>query len=341
MTFKEIIQVNCRNHSAVRWWPHYAYHYTDVENAVNILRTGCLYSRVEANRLKLMKNDNASRQVIDMTNSGATACVRFYYRPLTPTQYHNEGFKHPQARYNSDLYANVPVPVFFVFDLPQLLSMDNSYFSEMSQAGVGARLCKKPEEFARFNFKGIYGHGYMDNSDVEKKFRQAEILYMGAFPINSCLQAICCRNNVERITLLNLLRSVDLEKYNMYKDKIWIVRDDMFICNGLFVTDCDYYDGTASIIFSNSCEKKRYTDKYKIVEQLRFLNIRVEFDWMGSGELLNRQYSEFPIDYENPKMITFRGLIEEKGAAVLYIKIYVEDKLMCFMNHQLSDAALF
>ena len=30
LTFEEIIQVNCRNHSAVRWWPHYAYHYTDL-----------------------------------------------------------------------------------------------------------------------------------------------------------------------------------------------------------------------------------------------------------------------------------------------------------------------
>ena len=34
MTFEEIIQENCRNHSAVQWWPLYAYHYTDVENAV-------------------------------------------------------------------------------------------------------------------------------------------------------------------------------------------------------------------------------------------------------------------------------------------------------------------
>ena len=114
MTFREIIANNCLENSPVDWWPKYAYHYTDISNAVSILRSGYIYSRIHATESGLMQNDNASRQVIDITNRAAVSSVRFYFRPLTPTQYHNEGYKHPQLRYNHDENANTPVPVFFL-----------------------------------------------------------------------------------------------------------------------------------------------------------------------------------------------------------------------------------
>ncbi len=341
MTYEEIIQENCRNHSSVKWWPLHAFHYTDVENAVSILTTGYLYSRVKADRLSLMKNDNASRQVINMTSPGVTASVRFYFRPLTPTQYHNEGYKHPEARFQGDTNANVPVPVFFVFDLAKVLNSDKTYFSEMSQAGAGSRLCNTPEDFSRFNFDEIYKNGYMDNPDIEKKFRQAEILYMDSFPIDYGLQTIYCRNAIERMTLLNLLRAKDTKKFLYYKDKVRICRRDMFENNGLFVTDCRYYDGRASIAYSDTYEKRCYLNRYRNVPELRKLEAKAEFDWVRSGKLLNRQYSVFSVNYENAKMTTFTGLKEEKGASALYMRLYIEDKLMCFMSQQLSEAALF
>ena len=119
MTYAEIIQNNCERANP-SWWPKYAYHYTDVTNAVSILSSGKLYSRVKAGAKGVMENDNASRQVIDMTETRATSYVRFYFRPLTPTQYHNEGYKHRQIRYDGDINANVPVPVFLLFDLEKL-----------------------------------------------------------------------------------------------------------------------------------------------------------------------------------------------------------------------------
>ena len=92
MTYAEIIQNNCEKVNP-SWWPKFAYHYTDVTNAVSILSSGKLYSRVKAGAKGVMENDNASRQVIDMTETRATSYVRFYFRPLTPTQYHNEGVR--------------------------------------------------------------------------------------------------------------------------------------------------------------------------------------------------------------------------------------------------------
>lgn len=88
MEYIDIIRDNSENRSPVSWWPKFAFHYTDVTNAVSILSSGFLYSRADATHLRVMKNDNASRQVIDMTDSDVVSKVRFYFRPLTPTQYH-------------------------------------------------------------------------------------------------------------------------------------------------------------------------------------------------------------------------------------------------------------
>ena len=98
MSYLEVIQNNCEKHSPVSWWPRFAYHYTDITNVASILKSGYLYSRSNAKELGIMSNDNASRQVIDMTQTEAISCVRFYFRPLTPTQYYNEGYKHRLTR---------------------------------------------------------------------------------------------------------------------------------------------------------------------------------------------------------------------------------------------------
>ena len=339
MTYKDIIRQNRFHHSSVNWWPLYAYHFTDIQNAVSILKEEYLYSRYDAKRFNIMRNDNASRQVIDMTHSGATADVKFYFRPLTPTQYYNEGFKHPDLRYCGDINANVPVPVFFAFDLESLLSMDNVYFSEKSQAGEGCRLCNTPEEFSQFNFDQIYNNSWMRNIDEEKKYRQAELVTKGPFPINSCLYAILCRNEVEKITLLNLLRDESPKTYTKYKDKIKVCKENMFECNGLYITDCRYFDGKASILFSNTYEKRHYIRRHKTTK-LRPLEATIDFDWVSAKTLLNRQSTKFQIDYEEQSGIQFSGLSKPQNAKTLYTKIVIEGHLMCFMGQQLVEAAL-
>lgn len=343
MTYEEIIEDNCRHHSGIQWWPKYGYHFTDVENAVSILQDGHLYSRYDATRLNIMRNDNASRQVIDMTSSGATSNVRFYFRPRTPTQYHNEGFKHPGLRYYGDENANVPVPVFFAFDLSKLLLMGGVSFSEMSQAGGGSPLYNTPDDFACFNFDEIYRFGPMQDSETEKRYRQAEIVTPGPFPIDTCLVYVLCRNEVEKITLLNLLRAEDKLAYTKYKNKISVCRNNLFENNGLYITDCQYYDGVASIQYSNNLQKRYYTQRYKH-GNLEPLNATADFEWVSSGKtgrrLLDRQSVGFQIDYENSTGTRFDNLHNRSKANVLYTKVRIEGKLMCYMGHQLTETAL-
>ena len=192
MEYIEIIRENCEKHSRVSWWPKFAFHYTDVTNAIGILSSGYLYSRTNATHLNMMRNDNASRQVIDMTSSGVESKVRFYFRPLTPTQYYNEGYKHGSLRYNHDENANVPVPVFFLFDLDKLLSLPGVHFSETTQAGHGAKTYSGVEAFSKINFDYIYDNSY-ENFDTTKNYRHAEIMHPNSLAIETCLHSILCR----------------------------------------------------------------------------------------------------------------------------------------------------
>ena len=340
MTYDEIIRNNCMHNSPVEWWPKYAFHYTDVSNAVSILKEGWLYSRQDVTKKNLMLNDNASRQVIDMTSSKVTSSVRFYYRPLTPTQYHNEGYKHPRLRYCQDENANVPVPVFFLFDLQTLLCMPETMFTEESLAGENGKVLQGIDDFKMLDFKQIYKNGPMDNPAVEKKKRQAEIIYPEAFPINVALCYVVCRNEIERITLLNLLRAESVKLFNSFHDRV-VVQNDCFENNGLYITDCNYYDGRIAVTYSSTYSKKKYTNKYKMEDQDNLvIQAYAEFEWVKSRKIVERRNCKFLIDYENAETITFTGLQKPAGANALYMRMYFENRLMCYVCWHLNESAI-
>ncbi len=183
MNYADIILDNSNNHCDIQWWPKFAYHCTDIKNAVSILDKGTLYCRADASRLKQMHNDNASKHVIDMTQAETVSSVRFYYRPKTPTQYYNEGYKHPELRYDNDENANMPVPVFFLFDLEKMLLLPETQFAEQSQSGYGSKLQKGVQAFSSLDFDKIYSNDLSRVSEL-KKYIQAEILYPNYLSMN-------------------------------------------------------------------------------------------------------------------------------------------------------------
>lgn len=82
-----------RSYSIDRNIPRYLYHFTDIENLISIIESSSICSREYAIENNLMKNDNASSEVIHKTSSVNKNFVRLYFRPKTPTQFHNEGIK--------------------------------------------------------------------------------------------------------------------------------------------------------------------------------------------------------------------------------------------------------
>lgn len=114
-----------------QWWPRFLFHFTDVQNAANILQDGCLLSRSTAVSLGHMVTDNASPDIIGQTDPAWAGYVRLYFRPRTPTQYRNEGFRPEGQR---ELGAHCPVPVFFLFDAESVLCRADSLFTPGSGA---------------------------------------------------------------------------------------------------------------------------------------------------------------------------------------------------------------
>ena len=336
MSYKDIISKN-EEYAPARWWPHYAYHYTDVRNAVSILESGMLYSRLRAEELHVMLNDNASRQVIDMTAQKTASYVRFYFRPLTPTQYHNEGFKHRELRYDGDPNANVPVPVFFFFHLEQLLSDPGTFFSEGSEAGGGNPVLKGEESFSDLDFKMIYKNGPYISQDPENRkketsLRQSEILYPDMYQIDRSLAGIVCRNAEEKTTLLNLLKDKSNRLFSYWQPRIRVINRDLYYNNGLFIEECGLHNMDLGITFSDSYPRKRYVNIQR--EDLQ-IKVNVQFEWLRRNEILQRKNFECNVNYLNTKPLIFHGMPEIKRAADLSVKIFLENQLICYRKFSL------
>lgn len=332
MSYQEIILKN-EEFAPVKWWPHYAYHYTDIRNAVSILESGMLYSRMQAVELQVMQNDNASRQVIDMTEQRTTSYVRFYFRPLTPTQYHNEGFKHRDLRYDGDPNANVPVPIFFFFYLDKLLSDPNTSFSEGSEAGRGCPLLQGEEEFSRLDFRMIYRNGPFLSEDVDRKrersLRQSEIVYPDRYQIEQSLAGIVCRNAEEKTTFLNLLKDRSNKLFCYWAPRVRVINPGLFYNNGLFIEKCSLHDRDFSISFSDAYPRKKFAaGKLKDYR----VNACVQFEWLRGNEIVNRKEFELGVDYLNARPIVFHGVPEVRKARELSVKVFLDNQLMSYQK---------
>ena len=86
----------------------YFYHFTNIEKALGIIEKGWIFGRHEALENNLMQTENASPSVISVSQNKIKEYARLYFRPRTPTQYHNEGYKPKHIR-NKDVNANCPL----------------------------------------------------------------------------------------------------------------------------------------------------------------------------------------------------------------------------------------
>lgn len=337
MTYSEIIQHNCEMVTPA-WWPKYAYHFTDVTNAVSILSSGYLYSRNVAGMRGVMKNENASRQVIDMTNVETTSFVRFYFRPLTPTQYYNEGYKHIQIRYSGDSGANIPVPIFFLFDLERLLNMKETTFSAQGQAGHGSPTFRGVESFAKLPFDKIYSTGPSDKET--RSYRHAEILCPDTFMIEKALRWILCRNVFDQLTLLNMLKEKDELAYYHYKGIIRVVKNNTYYRNGFFVEQVLFNDGVLSFTFSNGQAKREYAHRYITDDKtLQLLTIDFMFEWSNTKKVIARRMQTIQVDYMDATPIKFR-VPSFTGTMKLRVTVSIDNTIICVTEQSLADSEI-
>lgn len=188
-----------------RWWSDYIFHFSHVTNIASILNDGKLRSRHQIENSKNpFLNENASLPVINGTDDAFKDYVRFYFRPLTPTQFHNEGVRAKTEI--TELNAHCPVPIFLLFDTAMLdeNTVEFSYESLASHHYV--QLFKGPEALSKAPFHHIYHNESTSNLDGQliRKRRHAEIVVKKECDLRY-LRKIVCRNETEAQTLKFLL----------------------------------------------------------------------------------------------------------------------------------------
>ena len=185
-----------------RWWPDFLFHCTDVRNVVNILRTGEMLNRTQALALQQLHVDIASPEIIANTNQTWQDYVRLYFRPKTPTQYRNEGFRPiTQQTY----HAQCPVPVYLIIDAMEVLSKVGVLFTDGNVA-AGAQPTDDIEFFKVIPFEVVYHSESYDTSIPNRivYHRNAEVLAPERLG-TTAIRFICCRSQAEYDTLLDLL----------------------------------------------------------------------------------------------------------------------------------------
>ncbi len=234
------------------WWPQFVFHYTDIRNAVQILREGYLYSRKHLEDSDKLVVSSGSPSVLAGTDIAIKDCVRLYFRPKTPTQYYAEGICSQVTLSRSRFpEAHCPVPVFFLFDSATVLARSDCRFSDGNLASSQAQVLSTAKDLDQLPWRKIYHTGWIDysqpgNSDIVFR-RHAEIVVPRRLDLGA-LRYIYCRSDAEREALLHLLPP-DLR--NRYQDKVVAsARSGLFYRRQTFVETARLSSGAAYFHFS-------------------------------------------------------------------------------------------
>ena len=202
---------------ARQWWPRFLFHCTDILNVVSILRQDEILSRVQAEKSEQLRVDIASAEVIAQTDSEWKDYVRLYFRPRTPTQYHNEGFR-PVGKRSMD--SHCPVPVYLVFDALTVLSRADCRFSNGNLGAARATAGDDIPFLKQIPFNMVYHDARFDPPERDQivYHRNAEVLVLERMGLEG-LRYIGCRSPAEYETLLHLLPS---EMRSRWQEKIGV-----------------------------------------------------------------------------------------------------------------------
>lgn len=204
-----------------RRWPDYAFHFSDIENAVEILRQRRLLCRSRALAQHVLRNDHASEAVIRQTDATWQRYVRLYFRPRTPTFYDNEGFRPAgQLRYPD---AHCRIPVAFLFNARALLTTEGVLFSDGSLARSETRVGDDVDFLQGLPFEQIY-HDRAFDAGVDKteiiRRRHAEVMVPDALPLEGFLSWIFLRSEAEQQTLRSLLDDEEVRIPEFWSSRI-------------------------------------------------------------------------------------------------------------------------
>lgn len=197
-------------------WVGNIYHFTHLENAVRIINSKKIESRNKATF-----KDSAGSSFISSTQNEVKNFARFYFRPLTPTQFYNEGLG--KLTTYGDL-PQCPVPIFFQFDLNEVLEkfedkcfVSNGNLRHYPRTNIGNYY----EFLKKFNFTELYSKFGECDQRIFLNASQQEFVVKDELDFSQLDNyKIICKDENDRISLLNLIIDdhFDINKIKVNED---------------------------------------------------------------------------------------------------------------------------
>lgn len=176
------------------WWTYYLFFYADMPTAIDILREGVIHPPVE--------KGSAKSRYWERT-------TRLYFRPRIPDLYGTEGIRPRDVQ--SKAYC--AIPIFFLFDLENVLIQADTRFSE-GDVMLNPKTFKSATAFRDMPFEMIYHDSWFspDERDEILSARRAQVIVPQSLPLTH-LRHIWCRSEAEYETLYHLLPRDLWEQY--------------------------------------------------------------------------------------------------------------------------------
>ncbi len=214
-------------------WKGYIYHFTHIENAVSILTNEKLLAR----NLCRNFNDSAGATLIARTSNDVKNFARFYLRPKTPTQWHNEGL----GKRRGNIYALCPVPIFFCFNLKRILETQGSKcgISSGNLAASGSHYGNSTTFLEQcFDFAHVYSTLEVGKETFLRASQQEFIIhnYLDFTELNLEDISIICRTTQDKETLLNLIGTDSQYASRVFKEREIVGEGSLFYHDNPYVS---------------------------------------------------------------------------------------------------------
>ena len=259
-----------------------------------------------------------------------------YFRPLTPTQYHNEGYKPMKIR-NSTINANCPVPVFLCLSANATLNLEGTCYAEKGISGNRSNIQSGIDAFGKLNFSKIFHDGSYDpvaNYDI-KEYRQSEVVRENGFPVEPLLKCILCRSEAEREMLLFLLGQYSVRLYNTYKNKIiYNPKLHCFYNHGIYVKKVSIIDDVLKVELNDSELRIKSSETIGI-------NVRLDVTyWKNDGTIIDAISSEKILDYRIIRSCNMK-IKREYNAEKIRVKVLFDGNSMYENEISLEQIIIF
>ncbi|RFS26372.1 DUF4433 domain-containing protein [Chitinophaga silvatica] len=268
-------------------WKGSIYHFSHIENAVEIIKNRKIQSRNKAN----IKGD-AAGNVVHLRDE-AHDYARFYFRPQTPTQFYNEFLgKNTTDGYNSKDYGWVswyekarglgfpkcPIPIFFKFSLKEVLFKNKNQccISNGNMQTSSTKFGNLENMINKFGFEDLYytpkQFATKEDYNRYRNYAQQEFLVKDELSFNDLSDfEIICSSASDKTLLTNLLGNehkdiiskivINTSYYNNHNPRVIIEKEESklhistnfkgegyFVLNGTNIKELEILTGNVSKI---------------------------------------------------------------------------------------------